>query len=127
MANSPISSTIFSVCQTKILLPNREAEIADNAHLYRSVGLSDREIALLRMGTPKRDYFFMSPAGRRMFQLELGPVALSFFGASGVEDRQAVKELQRIHGGEWIIHWAKRQGVYPAVFGEKVRLAAVAA
>lgn len=126
VANSPIASTIFSSCQTKILLPNAEAKMDDNAKLYRSIGLSDREIELLTLSTPKRDYFFTSPAGRRLFQLELGPVALAFVAASGPEDRKAVKELYRLHGENWVPYWLKRQGVDPAVLGEKARLAAAA-
>lgn len=124
VVNSPIASTIFTACQTKILLPNAEAESPENAKLYRGIGLTDREIELLRYATPQRDYFFTSPAGRRLFQLELGPTALAFVGVSGVDDRIVIKELHRTHGANWIVPWAKRQGVDPAVFGEKVRLAA---
>lgn len=124
VADSPIASTIFSSCQTKILLPNAEAQMEDNSRLYKSIGLSDREIELLVGATPKRDYFFSSPAGKRLFQLELGPVALAFVAASGVEDRKIVKELGRLHGANWVGHWLKLQGVDPVVLGEKARLAA---
>lgn len=126
VAGSAIASTIFSSCQTKILLPDASATMPDNARLYKTIGLSDREIELLAMATPKRDYFFTSPAGRRLFQLELGPVALAFVGATGVDDRKAVKELRRLHGDRWVAHWLKRQGVDPSVLGEKVRLAMAA-
>ncbi|CAG0950534.1 hypothetical protein RHDC4_00049, partial [Rhodocyclaceae bacterium] len=51
VTNSPIASTIFTACQTKILLPNAEAESLENAKLYRSIGLSEREIELLRLAT----------------------------------------------------------------------------
>lgn len=120
--NSPIASTIFSACQTKILLPNATAQSEDNARLYRSIGLTPREIELIAYSTPKRDYFFTSPAGRRLFQLELGPVVLAFVAASGKEDRLAIKELYRLHGAGWVVPWLKRRGVDPVVLGEKVRL-----
>lgn len=113
VANSPIASTIFSACQTKILLPNPEAQSDDNLRLYKAMRLTDREIELLANATPKRDYFFTSPAGRRLFQLELGPVALAFVGASGVEDRKAIKELVRIHGEKWVGFWLQRRGLNP--------------
>jgi type IV secretion system protein VirB4 len=109
VANSPIASTIFSSCQTKILLPNASAEMEDNAKLYRSIGLTEREIYLLTMATPKRDYFFTSPAGRRLFQLELGPVALTWVAASGIEDRQKVKALVKEHGTSWVPYFLKSQ------------------
>jgi type IV secretion system protein VirB4 len=124
VANSPIASTIFSSCQTKILLPNVEALSEDNLRLYKSIGLTEREVEILTLATPKQDYFFTSPAGRRLFQLELGPVALAFMAASGKDERLTVKELYRIHGRNWIVPWAKLRGVDPAVFGEAVRLAA---
>lgn len=115
VANSPIASTIFSACQTKILLPNPEAQSEDNLRLYKSMGLTDRVIELLANSTPKRDYFFTSPAGRRLFQLELGPVALAFVGASGVDDRRTIKELCRIHGTNWVGHWLQRAGLNPNI------------
>jgi type IV secretion system protein VirB4 len=126
VANSPIASTIFSSCQTKILLPNPAAQMDENKKLYKAIGLTDREIELLAVARPKCDYFFTSPAGRRLFQLELGPVALSFVAASGVDDRKAVKELHHLHGDRWVSHWLRRQGVDPAVLGEPGRLAMAA-
>ena len=113
VANSPIASTIFSACQTKILLPFAEAQSEENAKLYKAMRLTDREIELLAFATPKRDYFFTSPAGRRLFQLELGPLALAFVGASGVEDRKTIKELHRLHGDKWVGHWLQRRDLDP--------------
>lgn len=126
VSNSPIASTIFSSCQTKILLPNAEAQMEDNMRLYKSIGLTEREVELLVGATPKRDYFFTSPAGRRLFQLELGPVALAYFAVSGVEDRKKVKELYKMHGSNWVIYWMRYQGLDPGILGEKVRLAEAA-
>lgn len=111
--NSPIKSTIFSACQTKFLLPNPEAAAEENIKLYKSLGLSDSEIGLLVHAVPKRDYFFKSPAGRRLFQLELGPVALSFVGVSGVDERKTIKEMYRIHGDKFAKHWLQLRGLKP--------------
>lgn len=116
LSEPPIASTIFSACQTKILLPNKDALRPESQEVYRGIGLSQREIELLAGAIPKREYLFINPYGRRLFQLELGPVALSFVGVSGAEERETIKELQRIHGGEWIIHWAKKQDLDPGVF-----------
>lgn len=123
VANSPIASTIFSSCQTKILLPNASAQMDDNKKLYKSIGLTDREIELLVLSTPKRDYFFTNPSGRRLFQMELGPVALAFLAASGADDRKTVKELRQLHGDKWVHYWLIHQGVDPMILGEKARVA----
>jgi len=124
VAKSSIASTIFSSCLTKILLPNNAAStMEDIRKLYKSIGLSDREIELLSVATPKRDYFFTSPAGRRLFQLELGPVALAFVAASSPDDRKTVKLLSQQHGSNWVSHWLRRQGVDPVVLGAKATMA----
>ncbi|HVH10943.1 MAG TPA: hypothetical protein VM736_14195, partial [Gemmatimonadales bacterium] len=81
LAELPHRHTILDSCVTKIYLPNPDAETATQAPLYRALGLNDREIAILALATPKRDYFFKSPRGSRLFDLGLGPVALSFLAA----------------------------------------------
>ncbi|MEM8519075.1 transporter [Janthinobacterium sp. CAN_S7] len=123
IADSPIASTIFSACQSRILLPNVEA-LKASKDLYRLIGLTEREMELLAYSTAKRDYFFSSPAGKRMFKLELGPVALAFVAASGTEDRAMAKRLHHVHGKNFAWHWLKHRGVDPMVLGEAARVAA---
>lgn len=122
LADSPIASTVFSACQTRILLPNAGAMQPDSLALYKSIGLSEREVELLTVATPKRDYLFSSPAGKRLFQLELGPVALAFVAASGADDRRIVKDLYSMHGSNWVGYWLRQKGVDPAVLGNKAIL-----
>lgn len=114
---SAIKSTIYQSCRTRIMLPNANAVSDDSAALYRDLGLTQREIELLAMATPKRDYFFSSPEGRRMFQLELGPVALAFVATSGREDRMLARHLMNLHGDKWVGWWLKEKGINPAVLG----------
>lgn len=114
---SPIKSTLYSACKTRILLPNPEAAGEDGIKLYKQLGLSLREIELLAGAKPKRDYFFSSPEGRRMFQLELGPVALSFVAASGKEEKALARKLMAMHKDSWVGEWLKEKGVNPRVLG----------
>lgn len=118
LEGSAVGATLLSTCQTKILLPNPEADSSENRLLYKSLGLSDRELWMLTRAVPKRDYFFKSPAGRRLFQLELGPFALAFMGATGKEDRRRVKELYRAHGAAWTTHWLREKGVSASPSGD---------
>jgi len=39
---------------------------------------------------PKRDYYYQSRLGNRVFDLGLGPVALAFAGAATPEDQRAI-------------------------------------
>lgn len=78
--NSPIATTLISQIKTKIYLADESAtnpKIADN---YDSFGLTNEEIEILAAAKPQQDYYYKSPLGVRLFQLELGPVALGLFG-----------------------------------------------
>lgn len=115
LADSPIKSTIYQACKTRILLPNPMALSDDGIKMYKELGLTLREVQLLSLAQNKRDYFFSSPAGRRMFQLELGPVALSFVATSGKEDRTEAKRMRAMHGDKWVHQWVLDRGINPEI------------
>jgi type IV secretion system protein VirB4 len=81
VAASPLKTTILQQCLTKIYLADPSAETPVMRDVYRSFGLSDSEISLIARARMKQDYFYTSPAGRRLFQLSLGPLALSLIGS----------------------------------------------
>jgi type IV secretion/conjugal transfer VirB4 family ATPase len=112
IVNSPIAPVVFQSCPTKILLPNPEARNEISAQAYKQIGLNERQLELITMGTPKRDYYYLSSVGRRLFSLELGPVALAFVGKSGKEDIKLARELIEAHGEyKWVPEWIRRCGV----------------
>jgi type IV secretion system protein VirB4 len=108
--NSPIRDAILASCPTKILLPNPEANENSSRPMYELIGLNDREIELLSVATVKRDYYYKSPLGRRVFSFGFGPVALSFVGASGQEDIREVRRLIEAHGENWPAQWLRQRG-----------------
>jgi type IV secretion system protein VirB4 len=71
--NSPIFSTILNACYTKILLPNPRAARPENIEFYRSMDLNDSDIYFLERTakTENRNYFFVNPGGKQMFDLNL--------------------------------------------------------
>jgi type IV secretion system protein VirB4 len=85
-------STILSACHTKIFLPDDEAQTPTMAAAYATVGLTSAEIEILARAQKKRDYYYRSAKGRRLFQLGLGPTALAFVGASSESDQQFLDE-----------------------------------
>jgi type IV secretion/conjugal transfer VirB4 family ATPase len=106
----PITAAILESCLTKILLPNPEAKSAVSSAAYRQIGLTERQIEILSYAVPKRQYYYMSPQGQRLFDLGLGPVALSFIGASGKEDLGMVRQLQATFGDDWPAEWLWMRG-----------------
>lgn len=110
---SPICDTILDSCRTKILLPNQNARSEGMKELYKQhLGMNDRQIQILSEAIPKRQYYFVNTHAKtfRLFDLGLGPVALSFVGASGKEDLAAIRKLQSEHGNQWTVEWLKIRG-----------------
>jgi len=81
VAKSPLKTTIIQQCLTKIYLADPSALTSGLTNAYREFGLTDSEINLIASATMKRDYFYTSPMGRRLFQLDLGPLTLSLIGS----------------------------------------------
>jgi len=111
VVNSPRHDIILESCPTKILLPNPEAESEHVRRLYEGIGLNRRQIQILATALPKRQYYVLSPLGRRLISLGLGPVALSFVGMAGREAIVQVKEQMTAHGQRWPASWLSARGL----------------
>jgi type IV secretion system protein TrbE len=109
--NSPIRDVVLESCPTKILLPNTEALNPASREFYDHLGLNDREVEMVQKGVSKRDYYCISPLGRRMISLGLGRVALSFVGVNGADQRKAVDKLMEDYPDQWQSEWLKARGL----------------
>jgi type IV secretion/conjugal transfer VirB4 family ATPase len=107
IANSVHGDVILESCPTKLYLPNPEAGGAQTRELYRKFGLSDRQIEIVAEAAPKRDYYYVSPLGRRLFQLALGPAALAFVAAGSRDDVLAARRMVAEHGESWTAEWLR--------------------
>ena len=110
-ANSGILDVIVESTATKIFLPNVYARDQDTAALYRRMGLNTRQIDILATATPKRQYYYVSEKGRRLYDLALGPLALAFVGASDKESVATIKHLEAHFGDQWVHEWLAGQGL----------------
>lgn len=107
---SGIVDVLAESCPTKIYLPNLTAREKQH-HLYLGLGLNERQVEIIANATPKRDYYVVSPEGRRLVQLALGPRTLSFIGASDKESLHRVKELAAQYGQKWPGVWLQGRGL----------------
>lgn len=111
----PNRHTIVDSCVTKIYLPNADAATPSQAGLYRDLGLNEREIGLVARAVPKRDYYFKSPRGSRVFELALGPIALAFLatpvGFTVESTKRRVETLITEHRGNWVGAWLMERGL----------------
>lgn len=110
-ANSGILDVIVESTATKIFLPNVYARDEDTAALYRRMGLNARQIEILATAIPKRQYYYVSENGRRLYDLALGPLALAFVGSSDKESVAAIKRLEAKYGDGWVAEWLAARGL----------------
>jgi type IV secretion system protein VirB4 len=110
-ANSGILDVIVESTATKIFLPNVYARDEDTAALYRRMGLNARQIDILATAIPKRQYYYVSENGRRLYDLALGPLALSFVGASDKESVATIKTMESKFGDNWVHEWLAGRGL----------------
>lgn len=108
---SGILDVLIESCPTKILLPNEVAQEESSKELYKMIGLNDRQVEIIAHATRKRDYYYLSPLGKRLFNLNLGPYALAFVGSSGKEDIARIRHLEETHGEKWPAEWLREKGV----------------
>lgn len=83
---SSIAPALIESCPSRIFLPNPQALEPQLQSVYQGFGLNDRQIQLIARATPKREYYYQSRLGNRVFDLGLGPVAMAFAGASKPSD-----------------------------------------
>ncbi|MGD9921473.1 MAG: conjugal transfer protein TrbE [Pseudorhodoplanes sp.] len=108
---SGIIDVLKESCPTKICLPNGAARESGTREFYERIGFNERQIEIVATALPKREYYVASPDGRRLFDMALGPITLSFVGASGKDDIKRIDELRVHHGDEWPVHWLKQRGI----------------
>jgi type IV secretion system protein VirB4 len=110
-ANSGILDVIVESTATKIFLPNIYARDEVTSALYRHMGLNRRQIDIIASAVPKQQYYFVSEQGRRIYELALGPLALSFVGATDKESIATIKALEAKHGQMWVHEWLASRGL----------------
>ena len=91
--DSTIAPAIVESCASRIFLPNPQATEPQIRVIYEGFGLNGRQIEIVATAQPKRDYYYQSRLGNRVFDLGLGPVALAFAGASPPEDQRAIDAI----------------------------------
>jgi type IV secretion system protein VirB4 len=107
--DSTIAPAIIESCASRIFLPNPQATEPQIRTIYEGFGLNSRQIEIVATAEPKRDYYYQSRLGNRLFDLDLGPVALAFAGASTPQDQRDMDRVLRDVGasgfaGAWLRH-----------------------
>jgi len=103
IVQSEIGSVLQSSCVTRIYLPNESAQ--QMAESYRYFGLNDRQIGIISQAAAKRDYYYQSCLGNRLFQLDLGEVAKAFLCIDTKKDLEVFDQLYQKKHSDWVLAW----------------------
>jgi type IV secretion system protein VirB4 len=93
ITRSTIAPAIIESCPQRIFLPNERVIEPQSCAAYDSFGLNERQIELVASAVPKRQYYLQSSAGNRLFELDLGPVALALCGSSSAADQAQISHI----------------------------------
>ncbi len=107
--DSSIAPAIIESCASRIFLPNPQATEPQIRTIYEGFGLNSRQIEIVATAQPKRDYYYQSRLGNRLFDLDLGPATLAFSGASSPQDQRDIDRILLDAGvpgfaGAWLRH-----------------------
>lgn len=109
---SSIAPTVMESCPSRIILPNPQATEPQLRPVYRGLGLNDRQIEIIANAQPKRDYYYQSRLGNRLFDLGLGPVALAFAGASTPQDQRDIDDVwASVPPSDFAAGWLRHRGL----------------
>jgi len=112
ITESEICSTIINNCPTQIFLPNPKATNEQNTKLYHLFGLNDQQIQLIAHAIPKRQYYYSSTKGNRLFELNLRPMERAFVTATGKEDQLLIDQILREYPQEeFAYRWLEFKGL----------------
>lgn len=103
IASHAYRDLLLECCPAKIYLPNGEANGQYVREAYRKLGLHDHEIDLIATAQPRRHYYFHSPEGRRLYDLDLGPLARKLCASTSSRDVARARTL--LDNGDFTTHW----------------------
>lgn len=93
VTKSSIASALIESCPTRVFLPNPDGRTPQIAEIYERFGLNTQQIDIIAKGLPKREYYYQSRSGNRLFELGLGPVALATVASSSPEDHKMMNRI----------------------------------
>jgi type IV secretion/conjugal transfer VirB4 family ATPase len=114
LAESPYRAELMESYPVHFFLPNPRMT-DEGRKQYRSMGLNEREVEIVRTAQPQRHIYYKTPLGSRLFELAPGPVAHAFLsapeGKSPAELRADLDALIAEHGAAWPAAWLRRRGL----------------
>lgn len=111
IVKSDSASVIQTSCMTRIFLPNPSISENRVSEQYRAFGFNDQEINIIKNAQPKQDYYYQSILGKRLFHLDLKPLAKAFLCVSEKADIDKFDQIYDSNNSDWVMNWLEYRGL----------------
>ncbi len=107
IVNSPIFECVLESCPSQIFLPNDKALEDQAMENYGKFGLNKRQIYIIAQAQMKRQYYFVSPEGCRLFDLALEacPLTLAYVATNKADHQMAQRIINNYGIENFNEHW----------------------
>jgi len=126
IVESPIFSTVLESCPSQIFLPNDKALEESMKEKYFMFGLNQKQVEIIASAIRKRDYYYVSPLGCRLYDLALEhcPLSLAYVAVNKADNIKANEILTKYERKEFNRRWLEYRNInLPEVVGERRRFA----
>ncbi len=105
IVKSDFATIIQRACPARIYLPN--SSVCEEAiyNSYQQFGLIEQQINIIANAVGKREYYYHSPLGNRLFNLDLGELSKAFCCVESKEDLAEFERILKTNSYDWINEW----------------------
>ena len=113
VVESPIFSTVLESCPSQIFLPNDKALEETQKEKYLMFGLNKRQVEIIAVAEKKREYYYVSPYGSRLYNLALEycPFTLAYVAVNKQDVQTAHNFVEQYGEANFNEHWLKYRGL----------------
>lgn len=107
---SEIAGILMQTCQTKIFTPNLNAK-NQQKQAYLDIGLNEKQIELISLAMPNREYYYTNPLGNRLINFNFGELTTIFVRKPSLEQVDIARKLKAEHGDKFSYQWIKQNNL----------------
>lgn len=113
IVESPIFSTVLESCPSQIFLPNDKALEESLKEKYMMFGLNQRQVEIIAGAVKKKQYYYVSPLGCRLYDLALEncPISLAYVAVNKADNKKAAEILENYGQENFNHHWLEYRNV----------------
>jgi type IV secretion system protein VirB4 len=111
-ANNVLGALMLEGCASTFAMPNTAARTPQMAAIYQRLGYNAADVQTIATAVPQRDVYYAAELlGKRLFHLNLSPLALAMLARNRQEDHEFMDQILQKEGREGFARaWFEAQG-----------------